>query len=618
MASAEAARKAPFAATPLARPVVDVEARGDGSWVLRSPVPLEPGPDHVIAKLHEWADRAPERTFLAERGAEGRWRRLSYAAASRRSAGIGQALVERGHGPDRPVAVLSDNSIDFGLLQLGAMQAGIPVMPVSSTYALMSKDHAKLKYVIAHNDPSVVFVDDPGPFAAALAAIDLDGRTLLTSTGAGGTESLAAWAAVEPGPALAGRLAGVGPDTVAKILLTSGSTGPPKGVINTQRMMVANQVMTIYAYRFLPRRPPVIVDWLPWNHTFAGNFNFNMILFHGGTYYLDGGRPVPGRFEETLANLREISPTLYLNVPRGYDLLVPALEAEPALRDKLFADLDILFFAGAALPQSLRQGLQALSAAARGERVPIVTSLGSTETAPASTYMTWDSDEWGNIGVPLPSTAMKLVPNGGKLEVRFKGPHVSPGYYRDPERTARAFDEEGYFVIGDAGKFLDPEDASKGVLFDGRVAENFKLLSGTWVAAGTLRLAVLSAAAPILQDAVITGHDRDTLGILGIPSPAGCRGVCRDIADDAPVEAIIAHPEIRARLVEGLAEHNRENPGGSTRIARALLLAEPPQIDAGEITDKGYVNQRAMLARRAGDVERLYAAPPDDDVLSIP
>ena len=346
----------------------------------------------------------------------------------------------------------------------------------------------------------MIFVDHPGPFAAALAAIDLAGRTLLTSTGAGGTESLAAWAATTPGPALAERLAGVGPDTVAKILLTSGSTGSPKGVINTQRMMVANQVMTLFAYRFLPRRPPVIVDWLPWNHTFAGNFNFNMILFHGGTYYLDGGRPVPGRFEQTLANLREISPTLYLNVPRGYDLLVPALEAEPALRDKLFADLDILFFAGAALPQALRQSLQALSTAACGERVPIVTSLGSTETAPASTYMTWDSDEWGNIGVPLPGTAMKLVPNGDKLEIRFKGPHISPGYYRDPERTTQAFDEEGYFAIGDAGKFVDPIDPSKGVLFDGRVSENFKLLSGTWVAAGTLRLAGLSAAAPVLQD----------------------------------------------------------------------------------------------------------------------
>ncbi len=617
MTACEAGRKAPFAATPLAGPSVETEAREDGSWVLRSPVRLEPGPDHVLARLDEWADKTPDRTFLAERDADGQWCRLSYAAAARKSAGVGQALVERGHRPERPVAILSDNSIDFGLLQLGAMRAGIPAMPVSSAYALMSKDHAKLKYVIAHHDPSLIFVDRPGPFAAALAAIDLDGRTLLTSTGENGTGSLAAWAETEPGPALAERLAAVGPDTVAKILLTSGSTGAPKGVINTQRMMVSNQMMAIFAYPFLLRRPPVIVDWLPWNHTFAGNFNFNMILFHGGTCYLDAGRPMPGRFEETLRNLREIGPTLYLNVPRGYDLLVPALEAEPALRDKLFADLDILFFAGAALPQALRFGLQALSVAARGERVPIVTSLGSTETAPASTYMTWDSDVWGNIGVPLPGTSMKLAPNGDKLEVRFKGPHVSPGYHKDPDRTAQAFDEEGYFSIGDAGKFLDPADPSKGVLFDGRVAENFKLSSGTWVAAGTLRLAVLSAAAPILQDAVIAGHDRHALGILGIPSPAGCRSVCPDIAGDAPVAAIVGHPGIRARLAKGLAAHNAENPGSSTRITRALLQAEPPQIDAGEITDKGYVNQRAALSRRAGEVARLYTEPPDDDVLVI-
>ena len=617
MATPTAGEKAPFADTPLAEASVEVEGRDDGSWVLTSPEKLEPGPDHMIVKLHEWAERTPDRTFLAERGADGQWCRLSYAAVARQSAGIGQALIDRGHGPDRPVAILSDNSIDFGLLMLGAMQAAIPVMPVSSAYSLMSKDHAKLKYVIRHNDPSVIFADDPSPFGAALAALDLDGRTILTSTGQGGTESLAAWAATVPGPALADRLAGIGPDTVAKILLTSGSTGAPKGVINTQRMMVANQMMTIFAYRFLARRPPVIVDWLPWNHTFAGNFNFNLILFHGGTYYLDAGRPAPGRFEETLRNLREISPTLYLNVPRGYDVLVPALEADPILRDKLLCGLDVLFFAGAALPQSLREGLHALSVAARGDRIPIVTSLGSTETAPASTYMTWDSDEWGNIGVPLPGTSMKLVPNGDKLEVRFKGPHVSPGYYKDPEKTAESFDAEGYFAIGDAGKFLDPEDAAKGVLFDGRVAENFKLSSGTWVAAGTLRLAVLSAAAPILQDAVITGLDRNGVGILGIPSPAGCRSVCPDIAEDASMAAIIGHPEIRARLTEGLAAYNRDYPGGSTRITRALMLAEPPQIDAGEITDKGYVNQRAMLERRAGEVERLYAAIPDGGVLSI-
>lgn len=617
MAATNPRPPAPFADTPLAGPSVEAERRADGSWLLRSPERLEPGPPHVLVWLDRWAERAPDRWFLAERGPGGAWRGLTYAEAARKSDGIGQTLAARGHGPDRPVAILSDNGIGFALLMLGAMKAAVPAMPVSPAYSLMSKDHAKLRFVIDRNDPSAVFVDDPAPFEAALAALDLDGRTVVSAAGAAGTESLADWARTGPGPELAARTASVGPDTVAKILLTSGSTGMPKGVLNTQRMMVSNQMMSVFSYPFLLRRPPVIVDWLPWNHTFAGNFNFNMVLFHGGTCYLDAGKPVPGLFDRTLDNLREISPTLYLNVPRGFDLLVPALRGDPALRDKLFRDLDVLFFAGAALPQALRVGLEELSVAARGDRVPIVTSLGSTETAPASTYMTWDSDAWGNIGLPLPGVSMKLVPNGGKLEVRFAGPNVSPGYYRDPERTAAAFDEEGYFRIGDAGRFLDPGDPSQGVLFDGRVAENFKLSTGTWVTVGELRLAVVSAAAPVLQDAVITGHDRNAVGLLGFPSAAGCRSLCPDLPADAPAGEIAARPEIRARLAEGLAAHNRDRPGSSTRVARALLLAEPPSIDAGEITDKGYVNQRAVLERRAAEVERLYADPPGPEVLVI-
>ena len=617
MTDLAAAAKPPFAGTALALPTVAAEATGDGGWLLSQPVALNPLPDHLIAVLREQAGRVPDRTFLAERDGSGGWRRLDYAGAAAKSAAIGEALLERGHGPDRPVAILSDNSIDFALLMLGCMHVSVPVMPVSPAYSLMSRDFEKLKGVIAHHDPSAIFVDKPGPFAAALEALDLDDRALITGDGEGGSESLARWAETEPTQALGARLAEVGPDTVAKILLTSGSTGLPKGVINTQRMLCGNQIQAIFSYPFLLERPPVICDWLPWNHTFGGNFCFNLTLFHGGTFWLDDGKPVPGLFDRTLANLREVEPTLYLNVPRGYDVLVRALEADAALRDRLLGDLDVLFFAGAALPQSLREKLDALSVAARGARTPIVTSLGSTETAPAATYMTWDSDVWGNVGVPLPGVEVKLVPNGDKLEARFRGATISPGYWGSPELTRKAFDEDGFFRIGDAVKFLDPDDPAKGLLFDGRVTENFKLLSGTWVAVGTLRLAVISAAAPVLQDAVITGHDRDEIGIIGFPSLPGCRALCPDIAEDAPLSEVIARPEIRARLADGLAAHNAENLGSSTRIARASLTAEPPVIDAGEITDKGYINQRAVLARRAAEVERLHALAPDADIIDL-
>ena len=619
IAAETSVRDAPYAEIDLAPAAVETEKLPGGGWRLWNPNPLHPYPEHLIACLGRWAADASDRVFLAQRDSDdgGGWRELTFGDAARLSANIAQALIDRGHGPDRPLAILSDNSIEFGLVQLGAMHVGIPVLPISSAYSLMSSDHEKLRGVIAHHDPSVVYIDDAAPFARALASLDGMRFELVTDIATEGAECLADWIAVEATGEIARRVADINPDTIAKILLTSGSTGQPKGVINTHRMMCANQAMTAQTWLFLAERPPVIIDWLPWNHTFGGNFCFNLALYAGGTFYIDEGRPAPGRFQTTLDNLRGVSPTLYLNVPRGFDVLVPELEADAALRDKLFHDLDALFFAGAALPQSTRERLEALSVAARGVRLPILTSLGATETGPASTYISWDSPVWGNIGVPLPGTEMKVIPNGDKLEARFKGPHVTPGYYKEPELTAKAFDEDGFFAIGDAVKFLDVHDSAKGLIFDGRVAENFKLLSGTWVAAGTLRLAAISAAAPVIQDAVITGQDRDEVGLLVFPSPAGCRMLCPGAPEDEPLQRLIVRPEIAARLAEGLAEHNRANPGGSTRITRVLMMTEPAAIDAGEITDKGYINQRAVLARRADLVERLYAEPAGNDIVMI-
>lgn len=608
---------APYADVEFLEPAVEMEHLPDGVIRLRNPNAPDPYPQHLIECLRHWAAEAPDRDFLCERDADGAWRRMTYAETARVTASIAQALLDRGHGPERPIAILSDNAIDFGLLMLGAMHVAIPVMPVSPAYSLMSKDHAKLKGVIAHHDPSLIYVQDAAPFEKALAALDMTNRSLVTSVPTSGADSLADWMAVEPTDEVEAALARVGPDTVAKILLTSGSTGLPKGVINTWRMMCSNQAVMAQVWRFVRKRPPVLMDWLPWNHTFGGNFNFNFVLYLGGTYYIDEGRPVPGRIERTLANLREISPTVYLNVPRGFDMVIPVLESDPELRDAVFRDLDMIFFAGAALPSNLREKLEALSIAARGVRVPVITSLGATETAPAGTMMSWDTDVSGNIGVPLPGIDVKLVPNGAKMEVRFKGPNVTPGYYKRPELADEMFDEEGYFRIGDAAKLLDPDDPVKGLVFDGRVAENFKLLSGTWVHAGTLRLEAIAAASPVIQDAVVTGHDREQVGLLVFPNLAGCRAVCPGSDESTPLEALIERPELNAHLIESLRRHNADNPGSSTRIRRVMVMPEPPSIDANEITDKGYINQRAVVERRTALIDELYADPPGKRVILI-
>ncbi|MEE2997614.1 MAG: feruloyl-CoA synthase [Pseudomonadota bacterium] len=594
---------------------VDIDRRADGTIILSCPEPLDALPSSIVAILRDHAASHPGRDFLCERDASKEWRRVTYAGVLKAANSIGQALLDGGHGPDRPVAILSDNSVDQAFVSFGAMTVGIPVMPVSPAYSLMSEDHEKLKSVIEHNDPSAIFVEDPEPFARAIDALDLSGRTLVTSKGADGIQDavpLSDWLAVVPGTAVDEAVSRVNLDTIGKILLTSGSTGLPKGVLNTHRMMVSNQVSIAQIYAFLRDEPPVFLDWLPWNHTFGGNYNLNMVLHNGGTMYIDEGRPVPGRIEATIANLREISPTLYLNVPRGYDLMLPFLEQDEAARDGLFRNLKKFFFAGAALPANVWERLDLLAVEARGERVPITTSLGSTETAPAATYLNWLPESAGNIGLPMPGHEVKLIPNGDKLEIRMRGPNITPGYYNQDDLTEKAFDEEKFFRIGDAGKFEDENDPSRGIVFDGRVAENFKLLSGTWVHAGQLRLQAIATTSPVIQDAVVTGQDRDDVGLLVFPSIAGCLSIAGEgVGPDQILSNVAIHDHIRA----GLAAHNAVNPGSSTCIRRVLLMLEPPQIDAGEITDKGYINQRAVLERRTALVDRLYIGNDDDIVI---
>jgi feruloyl-CoA synthase len=585
--------------------VVALSAREGGGFVLRSPQPLAPFARRVGDWLERWAGEAPARTFLAERDATRGWRRVTYAEAFSAVRAIAQGLLDLGAAPDRPVVLLSENGVDHALVQLAAMHAAIPAAPVSPAYSLVSRDFAKLREIVATVGPGVVFADDPALYANALAAA-LSGVPLLASRGSANA-TVSALGSASPGIALDRASASVGPDTIAKILFTSGSTGTPKGVVNTQRMLCSNQQAIAQVWPLLAERPPVVVDWLPWSHTFGGNHNFNMVLASGGTLYIDAGKPAPGRFDETIANLREVSPTLYFNVPRGFERLAAALEEDDSLAQRFFADLDLLFYAAAALPQSTWERLERLAARHRpGRGVPFVSAWGSTETAPLVTSVHFPIDRAGVIGLPAPGVELKLVPAPGageKLEMRVRGPNVTPGYWeRGGSVRPIALDDEGFLPTGDAGRLADDGAPARGVLFDGRTAENFKLTSGTWVAVGELRVRAITACAPLVQDAVVAGHDRDYVALLVFLSPA-------------TVDSVESH--LRARLASALRAYNEAHPGSSSRVSRALVVDEPPSIDGGEITDKGYINQRAVLTRRAHLVERLYAEAPDEAVIVL-
>jgi len=561
---------------------VETEKRPDGTLLLRSPQELAPHARAAGEWLVRWAAEAPQRTFLAEREGDD-WRTVSYAQALESARRIGQSLLERGLGAGQPIAILSDNGIDHALITLGAMHVGVPVAPVSPAYSLMSKDFAKLRHIFELVRPGLVYAADPVKFGPALEAVGAAATPVAELLGSAPTRRVD------------DAFAEVGPGTVAKILFTSGSTGLPKGVINTQRMLCANQQMIAQTWPFVEDRPPVVVDWLPWNHTFGGNHNFNLVLRNGGTLYVDGGKPVPGLVDTTVKNLKEVSATMYFNVPRGYDLLLPHLEKDPKLRATFFRDLDMLFYAAAALPQNLWQRIEALALEEKSGRLAMLSAWGSTETSPLATSVHFHMDRAGVIGLPVPGCELKLVPSAGKLEVRVKGANVTPGYYRRDDLTRAAFDEEGYYRIGDAVKFADPAAPAKGIEFDGRIAEDFKLATGTWVHVGALRVKLIAAANPLIQDAVITGHDRDEIGALLFLSPAA---------------AGLEPAALRERLSQALRSLAHES-GSSTRPTRLLAMNEPPSIDANEITDKGYINQRAVLEHRAALVDELYGDGPE-------
>src|SRR3954452_9559320 len=596
----------------LAPPNIVSEDLPDGSRVLRSLTPLEPYEASLGVLLRRWAEERPDHVFLAERDGDGDWVNLTWGDANRQATSIAQALLDRELGPERPLMILSGNSIDHALLTLGGFLAGVPVVPVSPAYSLMSQDFGKVKHIAALVRPGLVYAADAGPFGGVLSAVDFGGAELVLSRGQGATR-FSELTATRATSAVDDALAAVDPDSVAKILFTSGSTAMPKGVINTHGMLCANQQSLAQIWPFTAETPPVLVDWLPWNHTFGSNHNFNLILKRGGTLYIDAGRPAPPLMPITVRNLTEIAPTIYFNVPAGYAALLPFLERDGDLRARFFERLDLIFYAAAALPQDLWTRLEAVSMAARGEPVMMTSSWGLTETSPLATAAHFPIDRAGVIGVPVPGVEIKLTPVDDKLEMRVKGPNVTPGYFGQPDTTAEAFDEDGWYRTGDAGKLEDPSDPNQGLVFDGRVVEDFKLLTGTFVSVGNLRIAALAAASPLLMDAVVCGHDRDYVALLAWPQ----LGAARELAGepDASPQELVRSPKLAAFLRERFIAYNRSNPASSTRVERVILLAEPPSLDANEITDKGYVNQRAALERRALHVASLFASDAGEEVI---
>ncbi|MCB5364815.1 feruloyl-CoA synthase [Pusillimonas sp. CC-YST705] len=588
---------------------IDVKPHENGTLYVSNPEPLEAYPERLTDRLLHWAQTTPDRSYMAMRDQGGDWRHITYAQALQYARNIGQALLNRNLSVDRPVVILSGNDLEHAMLALGCQFAGVPHAPISPAYSLVSKDYDKLRHVFELLTPGLVFAADAQAFRPALDAVMPDDVELVaTRLEDAGREctSFTALAATKATPAIDAARAATGPDTIFKFLFTSGSTSMPKAVINTQRMICSNLQMMAQSWPFIKEEPPVLVDWLPWNHTFGGNHNVGLVLLNGGTLYIDEGKPTDQGIATTLRNLREIAPTIYFNVPIGWEKIANALETDDVLRANYYSRIKMQFYSGAALAQPVWDKLHETAEKECGERIVMTTGLGMTETAPSAFFVLDHEARAGQIGLPVPGMTIKIIPNDDKLEVRYIGPNVTPGYWRAPEQTASAFDEEGYFCSGDAIKWQDPNDATQGFLFDGRVAEDFKLDTGTWVSVGPLRGLAAREGAPYLQDSVITGHNRRELGMFIVPNLQQCRRLAGAQEHTSDTE-VLAHPSVHAFFQQLLDRLHAQGTGSATRITRALVLTEPPSLDKGEITDKGSINQRAVLSHRAPLIDELYS-----------
>jgi feruloyl-CoA synthase len=590
----------------------------DGVVYLSSPQALGPYPDRITDRLEHWAREAPGRVFLAQRDLTGGWRTLTYTDAFDSVGRISQSLLNRKLSPERPVLILSGNGIDHALLALAAMHVGVPYAPIAPAYSLQARDYGTLQQIFQRLKPGLVFAAEGAAFERALSQVLPAGVELVVSSSSPATiastpfNELLATSATESVNEARNL---VSPDTIAKILFTSGSTGNPKGVINTQRMLCSNQEMIRTVMAFLADEPPTLCCWLPWNHTAGGNHNFGIVLYNGGTFYIDEGKPTPGLFDVTLRNLREIPAIAHFTVPRTYEMLLPHLRSDAVLRETFFKKLKLYFYAAAGLGQRFWDELRDLAIEACGEELLIVTGFGATETAPFALTTGGYGAVSGMIGLPCPGMELKLAPAGSKREARVRGPNITPGYWGDEAMTRAAFDEEGFYRLGDAMDFVDPADPNRGLMFNGRLAEDFKLSTGTWVSVGPLRSKILMQAAGLAQDVVIAGHDRDFAAAMVFPNLARCRELAGSVSPDAPASEVLRHPAVVSRFQTIFDELARQATGSSTFVSRAVLLDVPPSLDAREITDKGSINQRAVLRNRATLVDDIYSTPPPAHVI---
>jgi len=610
------AARAPFVDIPLGSREVEARERPDGSVLLCSAETLGSYPRVLTERLLAVAAVHPARRFIAERDASGAWRTLTYAEAAAQVRSIAQALISRGLGMARPMAILSPGSIAHALLALAATHAGIPYCPVSPAYSLLAKDFGRLDHVLGLLTPGLVFVEDADEFRRALRGTAISGFEIVAARGAEGHgfTAFADLLGTQPTGAVEEAHAAIVPDDVNKILFTSGSTGAPKGVSNTHRMVCSNQQMFLQSLPVIAMRPPVLLSWLPWHHTSGANMILGMTVYNGGTLYIDDGKPVAGLMERTIANLREISPTAYFSAPSAFHELIPVLRRDEALRRTFFRDLSMFYYSGSTMPEPLIEAMDELAVATIGARVPFFSNYGATETAPFALAVNWPDPRGGLVGLPVPGVELKLEPVDGRLEACLRGPNVMPGYWRQPELSAKVFDAEGFYRYGDAVAPLDPDDWSQGLRYEGRLGENFKLLTGTWVSVGLLRDRLIAAASPLIKDAVITGENRSEIGVLLFLDPVQARRHAGLPGNAAAAEAF-AHPLIRATLQSVLDGLAGQGTGSSTFVARAAILSEPPNAAAGEVTDKGSVSQKIVLKTRAAEVDALHAADPAASVI---